>query len=297
MNIDKVDDKRMGFPSPLPKFPVDVSPVPKGVSDAINWNQLSGALERILERRNIKWNTYYLHNQASQYDGIMHTTIMVIATAHNDSDIWYHSLVDIRNLLEMKGITSLSVEFLDPTYPTEPYVFPLELGHPIASKWGALYDRVEGVLYRHGLSQTWSTLSVYRRGLTDKFEDSEPYLVITTPNTAPMERILPELKEAVALMQVLCEVEIIQQSNEFLFATSDCRQILTSDDFSNTTKVGCSLGLQNSKVAATFGGSAWLTYQDGSRVRVGMTNFHILAKDIIGKEITDYQSHTLTHDY
>ena len=36
-----------------------------------------------------------------------------------------------------------------------------------------------------------------------------------------MEEILPELKEAVALMQVgLREVEIILQSNESLFTTS-----------------------------------------------------------------------------
>jgi hypothetical protein len=139
---------------------------------------------------------------------------------------------------------------------------------------------------QYGLSQTWSTLSVYRKGWTDKFEDSEPYLVITTPNAAPMERILPELEDAVALMQVdLHEVEIIEQSNKSLFTTSASHQILSSDDFSDTMKVGGSFGLQNSTASATFGGSAWLTYQDGSKIRIGITNFHVLEMDSNGKEI------------
>jgi len=62
----------------------------------------------------------------------------------------------------------------------------LEPGHPFASNFQAIYDRLKGVLHEHGLGQTWSTLSVYRRGWIDKFEDFEPYLVITTPDAAPI---------------------------------------------------------------------------------------------------------------
>lgn len=290
MEIDVVDHRRMGFPSPLPKYPMDGFPVSREVSAAANWARLSDSVEAILKKHGVQWMTLYLTILASQYDRIKHTTIMVVATAQSDLNQWYLSLVDIRKLLESNGLDWLSVEFLDPAYPIEPYAFPLEPGHPFASNFQAVYDRVEGVLHKHRLGQTWSTLSVYRRGWTDKFEDSEPYLVITTTDAAPVEKILSELQDAVTSMQVdLHNVEIIEQSNESLFTTFNYRQVLRDDDFTGTMRVGGSLSLEKSTASATFGGSAWLTHQDGNKIRVGITNFHVLGMDSNSKEkITDH---------
>jgi hypothetical protein len=104
MEIDIVDQRRMGFPSPLPKYPVDVFPVPREVSAAANFERLSDSVETILKKHEVQWKTLYLTILASQYDRIRHTTIMVVATAQSDLNHWYLSLVDIRKLLEFDGL-------------------------------------------------------------------------------------------------------------------------------------------------------------------------------------------------
>jgi hypothetical protein len=229
-----------------------------------------------------KWGVAYsfidrLRPQSDALDDNVRETFRVHASYDEDND-WHAPLYEISKALHTRGL-DFAVEFIDMEEFPPIYSCGLEEDFGMTTEeWNSVKEAAVNALTKK--RRLWHSMFIMRLGTSSVLSDNPPTLVIATPNRKQIQAIVPWLLQEInspwikAVYPSLC----IQS-----WGAVDAKSSYRVDQFDENPKIGLgySVGVRGSgESSATLGGILDLVYEDGSRRRVGLTNFH-LVRDIV----------------
>jgi hypothetical protein len=206
-------------------------------------------------------------------------------------EIWTKALTEISMALGDRNF-DLAVEFIDKSKFPPLYSCGLEEEFGMtAPEWDSLTDAAVKFLTKKEL--VWSSMFAMRVGTSPVRANNPATLIITTPNPNLIRAIIPRLLQEIdsewiaAIYPSLCLRP---------WTTIDAESSYRHDQFDDHPNIGLgySVGVRgDAKASATLGGTLELVYEDGKRIRVGLTNFHTvrnIVKNTKGKPTSQHSS-------
>jgi hypothetical protein len=198
-------------------------------------------------------------------------TILITAKHDLTSDSWYLMLQDIHTYLQENGLPPVRAEIFDPLYARVPDHFIVEQSHSLISAWPNLCHRIIEALG----SRPWLTLTAVRRGIQKTPTDNPITILITTPDPPAIDVTRGDILSICARSGFHLQFEILEESSIFGMGSPDEMQLHAST-FTGPILMGSSVSEKSVEdTSGTIGGAIVLS-KNNSRVRVGVTNFHVI---------------------
>jgi hypothetical protein len=265
------------------------------------WTDLAetdGVVDELLAKHGLtNYKIEVLRPQSHADDQFAIETMRISLSYDEDESerIWVQALTEISLALSDRGF-DLAVEFIDKSKFPPLYSHGLEEDFGMtAEEWKSAKDTTVKYLTKKGL--IWSSIFAMRLGTSSILSENPATLIITTPNPGLIQTISHQLLQQIgdewikAIYPALC----IRLSTQ-----ADAVSSYGEAQFDNYPDIGVgySVGIrENPGATATLGGTLELVYDDGKRVRVGLTNFHPIrqtVKNDTGK-LTSQRSSFLSH--
>jgi hypothetical protein len=272
-NVDTTDTYRQGFPAPLRPLPQEHYIATRDDGERMRWESTQEAILGFIQARNVHFESLALINRRHRRAKVSDNDLTILITAKHDptSDSWYLMLQDIYTYLQQNGLPPIRAEIFDPLYVRVPDHFIVELSHPLISAWPNLCHRIIEALG----SRPWLTLTAVRRGIHKTSTDNPITILITTPDPPAID----VTREAILLLCARAgfhlQFEISEESSVFGTSSPDEMQLHASA-FTGPILMGSSVSAKSVEDTSGTMGGAIILSKNNSRVRVGVTNFHIM---------------------
>lgn len=273
--LDEIDarvDHRMGWPKPLPVLPLNLITIYDEAKYIPNLGEVREAIRNILDTQRIAWyDRFYLAYHHPFGTRPTESDITYIIQCRKENIPWIHALKEVRKYLSGRNI-HYRVEFID-FEAANPRRFNILPGDPIVNLWSSYY---KAKIINTIKDTAWQAVNVFHCGHGTKREHC-PITVIISAWDAQQdvwwERLLPAIR---AFWPMAVQLQGGQNLRGADLDVHSCARALRMSAFTGPLEMGCSVGMKGEPSGGTLGGALELEWADGSRMKFGITNHHVV---------------------